>query len=1350
VQKQWLVGLAIVSSVAGFACKSTTRSDDAGSVSVALQLANGSVLNSVAYSITGPSSFLKTGTIDVSSSSAISAIVSPIPAGVGYTVTLTGNTTDGAASCAGSGNFDVVAHQVATVAVHMICQQPPRNGSVLVNGTLNVCPLIDGAGASPSEVLVGGSIGVSAQAHDADNGPSPLTYHWTASSGALTDPSALNTRFTCTTAGPATLTLSVSDGDPSAACADTTSITVNCTAASGANACKLGGGAIKHVIYIQFDNTHLTRDRAAVPSDLEQMPHLLNFIRGNGTMMANDHTILISHTAGGILSTLTGVYPDRNGQTVTNSYVRTSNTGSFSFPSSFTYWTDPTQSGTTVPNMVGPDGSNIPAPWVPFTRAGCDVGGVAGENIVLENTGTGANGDVTTIFGTGSPQFAEATASNSAASGTAARQLAQTNLVGFSVHCALGSPNCASGESDLLPSEPGGYTGYKALFGAEQINPLLTGQPFPSALNDLAGQPIVDPFGQPGFPNFDGMYAATSLAYIAAMQEHGIPVTFAYISDAHDNHGLEGNNHIAYGPGSAGYVQQLAAYDAAFAAFFTRLASDGIDKTNTLFIFTVDEGDHFVGGTPTPANCDGVNVPCDWTTNNQVGELQANIDTLVTNQFPTLASQFLGSSAPNTFTVHGDDAPTFYLAKKGTGGGSLGQTDPGTRSFEQQIANLTAVNSFTGNTDRLLYRMADQTGMKAFHMFTTGDPIRNPQFVFFGDADYFITDFPSSTCLTCIGNAYAWNHGDDQPEIAQTWMGLVGPGVKNQPDQTVFTDHVDVRPTIMALTGIRDSYQGDGRVITQALQPGAYPASLGTNVSLAESLGDAYKKINAPFGAFAQAMLDVSTCALPADNTTYASLEASIAGLVTTRDALAVQIRSALDQAQFAGVPLDATTANNWIMQAQTLLGQAAALDTGCASLGTGGAGGSGTGGATGTGGMTATGGTTGTAGATGSAGTTGAGGMAATGGSTGTAGTTGAAGSPGTGGTPATGGTTGTGGTPATGGTTGTGGSGGALADLVIYRVGDGTAALSSAGTAVFLDEFTPAGVLVRSTEMPTTTNGTTQTHRLVASGSATSEGLITRSVDGHYITLTGYDTALGTASVAGTASTSVPRVIGRMDAMQNVDTTTGLTDVASANNPRSAIATDSMDFWITGANGGIHYAPLGASTSTTVSTTVANLRQVEIFAGQLFVSTSSGSAVRIGPVGMGIPTTTGQTTANLPGFETAGSPYAFYMADLDAGTAGLDTMYVADDGAGLQKFSLVGGVWVSNGTIGSATDLYRGVTGVASGNTVTLFAIRSAGQLVTLVDSSGYNGTIGGTPTVLATAATNTAYRGVAFAPF
>src|SRR5919204_5671840 len=75
-------------------------------------------------------------------------------------------------------------------------------------------------------------------------------------------------------------------------------------AASAVSGCRLdsAGGPIKHVVYVQFDNTHLRRDRSGIPSDLEQMPHLLGFMRQQGTLLSNDHTVLIAHTAGGILS----------------------------------------------------------------------------------------------------------------------------------------------------------------------------------------------------------------------------------------------------------------------------------------------------------------------------------------------------------------------------------------------------------------------------------------------------------------------------------------------------------------------------------------------------------------------------------------------------------------------------------------------------------------------------------------------------------------------------------------------------------------------------------------------------------------------------------------------------------------------------------------------------------------------------------------------------------------------------------------------------------------------------------------------------------------------------------------
>src|SRR5262245_66660051 len=78
------------------------------------------------------------------------------------------------------------------------------------------------------------------------------------------------------------------------------------------------GNKIKHVVHITFDNVHLRRDNPNVPSDLEQMPNLLNFVLQNGTITGNHFTPLISHTANDILTALTGVYRDRHGVPVAN------------------------------------------------------------------------------------------------------------------------------------------------------------------------------------------------------------------------------------------------------------------------------------------------------------------------------------------------------------------------------------------------------------------------------------------------------------------------------------------------------------------------------------------------------------------------------------------------------------------------------------------------------------------------------------------------------------------------------------------------------------------------------------------------------------------------------------------------------------------------------------------------------------------------------------------------------------------------------------------------------------------------------------------------------------------------
>jgi hypothetical protein len=91
-----------------------------------------------------------------------------------------------------------------------------------------------------------------------------------------------------------------------------------------------------------------------------------------------------------------------------------------------------------------------------------------------------------------------------------------------------------------------------------------------------------------------------------------------------------------------------------------------------------------------------------------------------------------------------------------------------------------------------------------------------------------------------------------------------------------------------------------------------------------------YKQLTAPFGTFGMRTLAASTRALASgsstDDSTYASIEGQISDLTSQRDALAAQIRTALNDAQFGNQALDEQQAKAWINQAQGLIDQATAL----------------------------------------------------------------------------------------------------------------------------------------------------------------------------------------------------------------------------------------------------------------------------------------------------------------------------------------------------------------------------------------------------------------------------------------
>jgi hypothetical protein len=655
-------------------------------------------------------------------------------------------------------------------------------------------------------------------------------------------------------------------------------------------------GAIQHVISIQFDNVHFTRDNPNVPSDLEQMPNLLGFLESNGTLLTNHHTPLISHTGNDILTTLTGVYGDRHGVPVANSYKYWLPNGKVDTGLSFAYWTDPLADpafpnppSDSLPNMLSSGGLNAPAPWVPFTRAGCNVGQVATANTVLENL----NPDVPDFFGVGSPQDQERLNNPDQAS---------ADFVGIGVHCAAGATLCSSangGVADKLSDEPGGYTGYQTLIGNAYVAPQISpGGP----MTDLDGNVIQSPQGYDGFPGFDGMSASVSLSYVAAMQEHGVPITYAYISDAHDAH----PNGPDYGPGEAGYEAALHSYDNAFGEFFTRLANDGINSSNTLFVITADENDHFVGGPASPAGCDGVNTPCTYT---QKGEVDGQMTGLLATE----------TGDTTQFAVHSDSAPTVYVT------GNPAPNDPSTRQFERDLNLLWAKNPITGQIDAITHYMADPVEERILHM-VTADPKRTPTLTLFGNENYFLfTGAPNcSTPCVSLDPKFGWNHGDVDPDITTTWLGLVGPGVQNLGvDGQVWSDHTDIRPTILALTGLTDDYVSDGRVLSEVLDPSALPLGIAGNQPGFEQLAAAYKQLNACVGQFGLDSLAVDTEALTsatADDLLYTKLESKLAALGAQRDVVASKIRSLLNAAGFNGSTLSASTVSSYVKQANALL----------------------------------------------------------------------------------------------------------------------------------------------------------------------------------------------------------------------------------------------------------------------------------------------------------------------------------------------------------------------------------------------------------------------------------------------
>jgi len=350
---------------------------------------------------------------------------------------------------------------------------------------------------------------------------------------------------------------------------------------------------------------------------------------------------------------------------------------------------------------------------------------------------------------------------------------------------------------------------------------------------------------------------------------------------------------------------------------------------------------------------------------------------------------------------------------------------------------------------------------------------------------------------------------------------------------------------------------------------------------------------------------------------------------------------------------------------------------------------------------------------------------------------------------------------------------------DVVVEQVGTGSAALTNASAAVYLDIYTPSvgagNVVTLSPEatpqiaLPSASSSSgLASNPLTTSGTATSEGEITISPDGSTVLVPGYSANAGITGVASSNSTTTPREIGLVStATGSIDTST-TTTAFNGNNIRSAVLVNGTTLYAAGATTpGITSLTVDATNGAGVQleNTVTNLRQLQLVSGTLYGSDSSGNTVHLGSVTGFNGTANSGTYAELPGTSAnnaasptgtgIASPYGFAFAD------GGSTLYVADqasngnNGAGtgvIEKFTLSAGSWVLDGS-------------VPVGNTVTGLSVESLtgpggafdaifattpGEIYEISDAGGSSASLNGdTLNPVEAVGTNEAFRGVATEP-
>ncbi len=277
---------------------------------------------------------------------------------------------------------------------------------------------------------------------------------------------------------------------------------------------------VSHVVVIGMDNYHLDDIQA-------HMPNLWNFLSHSALSADSHHPDLPTKTAPDFSSIASGQYPHHHGA-INNTFLTPG-----SPPESrvgFAYWENLARRSP-APFLSDP-------PWLPFNRAGWDVGAVGFEGLVLETR-------------------EEVNAHLGRPPDSPLDNAARDQYWGIAIHRKNGT----------------------AAFGTAEIPEIK--KEFPKGWEQ----------GWAGPPR---KHAATTLRMTTLMQAAGIPITFSYVENVHGRCTVGAQPPCQFDLLADTFVDLLEADDVAFGKFFDDLAALGITPANTLFVITTDEGDHYL------------------------------------------------------------------------------------------------------------------------------------------------------------------------------------------------------------------------------------------------------------------------------------------------------------------------------------------------------------------------------------------------------------------------------------------------------------------------------------------------------------------------------------------------------------------------------------------------------------------------------------------------------------------------------------------------------------------------------------------------------------------------------------